>query len=110
MWEDKVPLITDWESIKKQEEKLCEQEEEVMSKILCLYKQQRLLYQCRDEMAKRGLKFLDELDTAKEKERKEKEIAQVAQTTDILVPTAELILDLDLATALRAYNSSFNPF
>jgi len=109
MWEDEVPSMTDWESIEKQEEKLREQEEEAMSKILRLRKQQRLLCQRRDEMAKRGLKFLDELDAAEEKERKEKELAQAAQTTDTSVPTVEPILDPDLAAALGAYDPS-DPF
>jgi hypothetical protein len=55
------------------------------------------------------LKYLDKLNTIKKKKRREKEIAQAVQTTNISVPTTKLILDLDLAIALRAYNS-FNPF
>ena len=61
-------------------------------------------------MARRGLKFLDELDAAEEKERKEKETAQAAQTTDMSVPTAEPTLDPDLAAALGAYDPSSDPF
>lgn len=75
-WETNVPSVGDWESIAKQKERLEEQEEEAMAKILRLRKQRKLLLRREAEMAKRGLQFLDELDAVEEKERKEKEEAE----------------------------------
>ena len=44
-----------------------------MAKILRLEKQKALLKERAKEMSRRGLKFLEELDAAEEKERQEKE-------------------------------------
>ena len=81
-----------------------------MAKILRLRKQQRFLESRETKMSCYGLKYLDELNATKEKERRKKEIAQAAQTTDMSVPTAEPILDPDLAAALGAYDPSSDPF
>ncbi len=47
-----------------------------MAKILRLRKQQRLLDSREQEMARRGLRFFDELDAVEEKERLENENAE----------------------------------
>lgn len=73
VWQSNVPSSSDWESIARQKERLEEQEEEAMAKILRLRKQRKLLIRREAEMAKRGLKFLDELDAAEERERQEAE-------------------------------------
>jgi hypothetical protein len=65
--------INNWESIARQRLKLEQEEEEAMAKILRLRKQQRFLKDRESEMARRGLRFLDELDATKTKEREEKE-------------------------------------
>ena len=41
-----------------------------MAKILCLQKQQDFLSKREKEMSRRGLKYLNELDAAEEKERR----------------------------------------
>ena len=60
-------------TINRQVEKLQEQEEEVIAKILRLCKQQKLLRQYRREILRYSLKTLDKLNTLKQKENKEKE-------------------------------------
>lgn len=72
-WERNVPSLGDWESIARQKANLEEQEEEAMAKILRLRKQRKLLVRREAEMSRRGLKFLDELDAAENKERVEEE-------------------------------------
>ena len=110
MWEDEVPFMKDWESIEKQEEKLREQEEEAMAKILRLRKQQAFLRQRKTEMSKRGLKYLDELDAAEEKERLEKEKQEQVQLAAVTsVTSGEGVLPSDLAAALATYDPS-DPF
>ncbi|RFU26970.1 hypothetical protein B7463_g9362, partial [Scytalidium lignicola] len=53
-------------------DRLQAEEEEAMAKILRLQKQQALLQRQKNEMARHGLKYLDELNTAEEKKRQEK--------------------------------------
>ena len=109
-WERNVPRLSDWESIEKQKALLEEQEEEAMAKILRLRKQKKFLVRREAEMAKRGLKFLDELDAAEERERLEKERQEaVQQAVDTSVAANEGPLDSDLAAALVAYDPS-DPF
>ena len=60
-------------AINYQVEKLQEQEEEAIVKILRLYKQQKLLRQCRRDILRRGLQTLDKLDTQERKEKEEVE-------------------------------------
>ena len=52
-----------------------------MSKILRLRKQKRFLNEREGEMLRRGLRFLEELDVVKEKERQEKERQSHEATT-----------------------------
>jgi hypothetical protein len=74
-WEKNVPRQSDWVALENQKRSLEEQEEEAMAKILRLRKQRRFLMDREKEMSRRGLKFLDELDAAEEKERAEAEQA-----------------------------------
>jgi hypothetical protein len=82
-WTANVPSTGDWESIAKQKERLEEEEEEAMAKILRLRKQRKLLLRREAEMAKRGLRFLDELDAAEEKEH----LAAEAENTLLASPS-----------------------
>ena len=85
-WESEVPRVSDWETLDKQMEKLDEQEEEAMAKILRLRKQKGFLKARRAEMRARGLRYLDELDALEEKERKEaEEVAK--EVTDEVAPS-----------------------
>ncbi|KAM0123300.1 hypothetical protein ACHAP3_011241 [Botrytis cinerea] len=67
------PSESDWESLSRQKERLDQEEEEAMAKILRLRKQKRFLLKRESEMLRRGLRTLDELVEAEEKERLEKE-------------------------------------
>src|SRR5690242_20272191 len=62
------PLSLDWESIDRQQEKLMQEEEEAMAKILRLRKQQSFLRKRKKEMLRRGLRTLNKLDAAEGKE------------------------------------------
>jgi hypothetical protein len=88
-WSANVPSTGDWEAIAKQKERLEEQEEEAMAKILRLQKQCKLLLRRKAEMAKCGLKFLDELDEAEEAERKEAEARQAPSFTASEAPSLD---------------------
>ena len=68
-WQSNVPSSNDWEAIARQKERLEEQEDEAMAKLLRLRKQRKLLIRREAELAKRGLKFLDELDAVEAQER-----------------------------------------
>jgi hypothetical protein len=71
------PSKDDISSILREGERLQHKEEEAIAKILCLRKQQRLLKSKRKEMLCCGLKTMDELDNAEEKE-KQIELEQAA--------------------------------
>jgi hypothetical protein len=77
-WDRNVPKLSDWESLDQQEERLRREEEEAMSKILRLRKQQDFLRKRRKEMSRRGLKFLDELDEVERRETEEKKEREAA--------------------------------
>ncbi|KAM0301109.1 hypothetical protein ACHAO8_011628 [Botrytis cinerea] len=66
-------MPTIYESIEQQQERLRQQEEEAMAKILRLRKQQEFLRNREKEMIRRDLRTLEELDLAEENERLEKE-------------------------------------
>lgn len=85
-WGNHVPSLSDWASIEKQKQRLEEQEEEAMAKILRLRKQKRLLIEREREMACRGLKYLDELDKAEQKEREEEGRREQELTTATSLP------------------------
>jgi len=63
------PSTSEWEKLEREERRLQEEEEEAMAKILRLRKQQRLFRSRAKDMLRRGLKTMDELDEAEEKER-----------------------------------------
>ncbi|RAL67223.1 hypothetical protein DID88_007998 [Monilinia fructigena] len=67
------PSESDWESLSRQKERLDQEEEDAMAKILRLRKQKSFLLKRESEMLRRGLRALDELVEAEEKERLEKE-------------------------------------
>lgn len=69
----KPEFLDGWEALTKQEERLREEEEEAMAKILRLRKQQKFLQRRRNDMMARGLRSLQELDEAEEKEREKEE-------------------------------------
>lgn len=97
-WETEIPRAADWEAIDRQIERLDEEEEAALSKQLRLKKQKAFLRRRRQEMLRRGLKYLDELDEAEEKERLEKEEAERAalpSSSDVSVdPVGDPGLDL----------------
>jgi hypothetical protein len=65
--------LSSFNAIQKEEERLEREEEEAMTKILCLYKQRRSLKTCACKLLRRGLKSLDKLDAVEAKEKEEKE-------------------------------------
>lgn len=65
----KLPSVQDWESIDRQRQKLRAEEEEAMAKILRLRKQQRFLDEREQEMIRRGLSTLEELEQAEASDR-----------------------------------------
>lgn len=77
-FKSKLPTLGDWASLDRQRQKLRDEEEEAMAKILRLRKQQRLLDEREKAMIERGLSTLDELDKAEEEE-KQKEAAELAR-------------------------------
>jgi len=64
-----------------------------MAKILRLRKQQDFLYRRKEEMSRRGLRFLNKLNALKKKERKEAEEAarEVIDEVDPLGPSSQPI-------------------
>ena len=81
-----------------------------MARVARLRKQYYLLEKRAKEISRRGLKFLDELDTTEEKERLEKERQEaIQQAVDTSVAASDGPLDSDLAVALMAYDPS-DPF
>ena len=68
-----LPSSSNQAAIDYQVEKLQEQEEEALAKILRLRKQQKLLRQHYREILRYSLKTLDKLDTLEQRENKEKE-------------------------------------
>ena len=107
-WSANVPSTGDWESIAKQKERLEEQEEEAMAKILRLRKQRKLLLRREAEMAKRGLKFLDELDAAEAKEREDTARSSLSHTSPVTpledpVPEGGPFSDFDPAALSPSY-------
>ena len=82
-WERNITKTSDWESIERQLEKLEEEEEkataqaqEGMARVARLRKQRALLKSRKKEILCRELKYLDELDAIKEKEKLEREEAE----------------------------------
>lgn len=65
----KLPSLGDWSSLDRQRQKLRDEEEEAMAKILRLRKQQRFLDDREKEMIRRGVETLDELDAAEAAEK-----------------------------------------
>ncbi|ELR02931.1 hypothetical protein GMDG_01152 [Pseudogymnoascus destructans 20631-21] len=68
-----VPSISDWDKIEREEHCLQAEEEAAMAKILRLRQQQRLFCSRAKDMLCHGLKTMDKLDEAEEKERREAE-------------------------------------
>lgn len=58
----------DWDGIKQQLTRLEEEEDEAMGKVIRLRKQRQFLEKRRLQMGQRGLRFLDDLVAAEEKE------------------------------------------
>lgn len=83
-----LPNMSEWDSIDKQRDRLEREEEEAMAKILRLRKQKKLLARREREMLKRGMRTLDELDAAEEKERLETEAREKAEEAAALVPSS----------------------
>jgi len=75
------PSSADWDALERQEEKIDEEEEMAMAKILRLRKMKARLRQRKREMIRRGLRTLDELEAEEEKERK-----QAEQDAQLLIP------------------------
>jgi len=82
LWEREVPNKNDWSSIRRQREELDLEEEEAMSKILRLRKQKRFLAERELEMARRGLKYIEELDALEWEEKVAKEEAERQKQTE----------------------------
>lgn len=67
----KLPTVNDWASLDRQRQKLRDEEEVVMAKILRLRKQQRFLDEREKEMVRRGVETLEELDQVEAAEKAE---------------------------------------
>ncbi|APA10970.1 hypothetical protein sscle_07g057400 [Sclerotinia sclerotiorum 1980 UF-70] len=83
------PSSRDMTSIIQEQERLDREREETLSKLLRLDKQQRFLRGRASEMIRRGLKTMDELDDAEEKERLDKERIGKEQSNSGLSMLAE---------------------
>jgi len=87
------PSLSDWESLDRQQERLDQEEEEAMAKILRLRKQKALLRKRGKEMLRRGLKTLDEFD---ELEREKQEASAPSSSVESdptvsFVPTSDVL-------------------
>ena len=82
---NQMPSVSDWESIDRQRQRLRDEEEEAMAKILRLRKQQRFLDEREKKMIAAGLSSMDELDALEEKEKLEKERVD-KETADVAAP------------------------
>lgn len=85
----KTPSLSEWCSIDRSMGKLQQEEEEAMAKILRLRRQQAMLRRRRDEMIKRGLCSLDELDAVEEEERQEREKNQAKEINSVRIPSTD---------------------
>jgi len=70
---NKMPSVSDWESFGRKRQRLRDEEEEAMAKILRLRKQQRFLDEQEKKMVQAGLNSLDELDAQEAREKEEAE-------------------------------------
>lgn len=61
--------VDDWESLEREEQRIENEREVTLARLLRLDKQQQFLKRRGREMLKRGLKTLDELDAEEERER-----------------------------------------
>jgi hypothetical protein len=105
-WDAQVPNESDWAKINKQLEKLDSEEEAAMAKILRARKLKAMLRKRRDEMGRRGVRYLADLDELKEKERKELE---AYETREGLKQQRELCV-VDQAGPSRLSAASFSSF
>ncbi|KAF7867237.1 hypothetical protein EAF04_005320 [Stromatinia cepivora] len=83
------PSASDWEALDREERRIEQELREALSKQLRLLTQQRSLRSRAGEMLRRGLKTLDELDEAEEKERLEKERMEKEKSDSALSAPAE---------------------
>lgn len=106
----KPEFLDGWEALARQEEKLEQEEEEAMAKILRLRKQKKFIQRRRHDMMARGLRSLEELDTAEEKEKElEKEREEEARRKE---PQRELLVTESSALdpGHSGLDPSFDPF
>ena len=75
----KPEFLSGWDALAKQEEKLEQEEEEAMAKILRVRKQKKFIQRRRNDMMARGLRSLEELDAAEEKDKKDEEERQARE-------------------------------
>ena len=101
-WEANVPRESDWALIERQKQRLEEQEEaaaaaaqEASARVLRLRKQKKLLIRKEQEMARRGLKYLNELDEAERREKEEegRREQELAAATSLPVAPEGDVLD-----------------
>jgi len=83
-----APTASQWEKLRKEEERLeleeelaAQQEQEAFARRMRIRKMQKSLKERGAEMLRRGLKTLNELDEAEEKERKKAETEASPQAT-----------------------------
>ncbi|TVY12480.1 hypothetical protein LARI1_G009638, partial [Lachnellula arida] len=70
---NRMPSLSDWASIDRQRQRIRDERDEAMAKILRLSRQEKVLEEREKKMIRAGLNSLDELDALEESERKEKE-------------------------------------
>jgi hypothetical protein len=118
---NRMPELSDWDSIDSQHERLKHKEEaaiaasqEAIARILRLQKQQRFLDKQEKKIIQAGLNSLDELDKLEERERLEKEQAEQAEQAPQTSSSSEVdpsifelppISDSKLATWIEAMGS-----
>ncbi|KFY29404.1 hypothetical protein V491_00047 [Pseudogymnoascus sp. VKM F-3775] len=94
------PSASDWDKLEYEERRLQAEEEEAMAKILRLRKQQQLFCSRAKDMLHRGLKTMDELDEAEEKECKEAEALANPPQSPSLTSPGHTTSEYDLFSAL----------
>ncbi|KAF7863805.1 hypothetical protein EAF04_006770 [Stromatinia cepivora] len=97
-------IMTSYESLDRQQERLRQEEEEAMAKILRLRKQQAFLRKREKEMIRRDVRTLEELDALEEKERLEKERVEKGKEISASSPAApnSFAFDSSLDSAVLA--------
>ena len=97
------PSHSDWQKLEKEEDRLDQEEEATLAKLLRLRRQKKALKSRGKDMLRRGLKTLDELDAVEERERLEAQALEVAVSLSGPL-TAEELAQYDPASLMEEWD------